>query len=257
VILLLPVPGLPRVSARTYRGFRTFLPLYACLVHDVSLDVIDRLIGLDPDVLALAGNRTTWIPLHHVIMEHKTVSVPLLSRLAEDKLETLLCREVSDLTPIQMALEGNQPATPELASLLEALVRRAPGTVRPTTKGGFRTALLGACRNFDLYPGLLRAVVADCPIALCIKCDGRGLPYDAAADQQSPNLALIEEHTLHVALAVVELALGGAFSPSSSSSWSPLSSSYLYVGGEGPETFQSLVRNTVKDFLAAPYKTPA
>jgi hypothetical protein len=64
-------------------------------------------------------------------------------------------------------------------------------------------------------------------------------------------LALIEEHTLYVALAVVELALGGAFSPSTSSSWSPLSS-YLYLEGEGPEIFQSHVRDTVKDLLASP-----
>jgi hypothetical protein len=95
VILLLAVPGVTRVPACTYRGFRTCLPLYACLEQDFSLDVIDCLIGLDPDVLALSGNRTTWFPVHHVIMKHKPVSVPLLSRLAEAKPETLLCRNFS------------------------------------------------------------------------------------------------------------------------------------------------------------------
>jgi hypothetical protein len=75
---------------------------------------------------------------------------------------------------------------------------------------------------------------------------------DAAADRQSPSTALLEKHTLHMALAVVELALAGALSPSRTSSWSSVSSSYLFLGGEGPETFHPHVRDTVDDFLAAP-----
>jgi hypothetical protein len=267
VIFLLAVSGTTRTWGRSCReSSRRFLPLYACLDQDVGLDVIDRLIELDPHVIDLPGNQTTWNPLHHIIMMHNPVNVPILSRMAEANPDALFSRDVSGRTPVHMALEeARQPATPQLASLLEALVRRFPGTFPQATRNGLRTALFGACRNFHTYSGLLRAVIADYPMALCIDCaagsGGGGLPCDAAAERQSPNMALLEEHTLHMALAVVELALGGAFSPSSASSWSSVSSSSslgwstrsssYFARGEGPETFQAHVRDTVRTFLAA------
>jgi hypothetical protein len=230
VILLLAVSG----ATGPVNATDGSAPLVqACAIDGIHPDLIHRMIDYDPDALVRVCRFTGRLPIHSALEWNPTAS--FVPRMIELRPETLLAVDRQGLTPVMGAIQSpklrccTSAHAPPLAAAVAAalvladLVATFPKSVRLSTLNSrsFDNALVDACQNFSTSPGLVKAVVAACPVALCVPNSTWGyqwmLPFEAfpgwcAAESPAGRelAAFIEDETLNLTLAAVEHALGDA-----------------------------------------------
>jgi hypothetical protein len=230
VLLLLAAPGATG-PVSTMGGSAPLVQ--ACAIDGINPGVVDRMIDHDPGALLRACRSTGRLPIHSALEWNPTAA--FVPRMVELHPETLQAGDRRGLTPVMVAIQSrtlrcctsaHAPPLAAAARVLADLVATFPNSVRlsPLNSQSFDNPLVDACQNFPRSPGLVKAVLAAGPAALCVpKGTGRNewaLPFEAipptsAAAAASPAAgrdlaAFLEDETLHLTLAAVEHALGEA-----------------------------------------------